>query len=178
MIQKLRKKLIIVLMAVVCLFMIGILLSLFITAKNDFERRSVNAFREPPAHSDTKPQGNPENIGMAIAVVRVDAQGSVTVSQNQIFYLTDDELKTIVATLSAQPDDTGLTAEYNLRFRRHVASDGSTLYFFSDTYVERNSLNSQILYSVIIGVGAIGLFLLVSILLSRWMVKPVERAWE
>jgi len=177
-IQKLRKKLIIVLMAVVCLFMIGILLSLFITAKNDFERRSVNAFREPPAHSDTMPQGNPENIGMAIAVVRVDAQGSVTVSQNQIFYVTDDELKTIVATLSAQPDDTGLTAEYNLRFRRHVASDGSTLYFFSDTYVERNSLNSQILYSVIIGVGAIGLFLLVSILLSRWMVKPVERAWE
>ena len=155
MIQKLRKKLIIVLMAVVCLFMIGILLSLFITAKNDFERRSVNAFREPPAHSDTKPQGNPENIGMAVAVARVDTQGNVTVSQNQIFYVTDDELKSIVTGLAAQTDDTGLTTEYNLRYRRRVSDDGTAIYFFSSSFLISIASSSSCSCLIVAGVSII-----------------------
>ena len=75
-------------------------------------------------------------------------------------------------------DDTGLTSQYDLRYHRRSNADGSQVYFFSDTIVERNSLNAQLLYSCVIGLGAIGLFFLVSMLLSRWMVKPVERAWE
>ena len=115
---------------------------------------------------------------MPIAVVSVSEDGAVTIAQNQIYYVTDDELKGIIADLSAVTEDSGLTSQYDLRYRRRTDSTGSTIYFFSDTYMERNSLNAQILYSAIIGVGAIGLFFLVSMLLSRWMVKPVEKAWE
>ncbi|NLI21657.1 MAG: HAMP domain-containing histidine kinase [Clostridiales bacterium] len=179
MIQKLRKKLILVLMAVVCLFLVGILVSLFVTSKTEFERRSVSSFREPPAPaSDDQNPGKPDMIDMPIATGKVSAQGDVTVTLNQIYYLTEDELKTIIASLDSQAEDTGFTSQYNLRYRRRTGDDGATVYFFSDTYMERNSLNAQILYSVIIGVGAIGLFFLVSMQLSRWMVRPVEQAWE
>ena len=46
--------------------------------------------------------------------------------------------------------------------------------------MERRALNAQLLYSGVIRrrVGAVGLFFLVSMLLSRWMVRPVEIAWE
>lgn len=187
MIQKLRKKLVVVLMAVVCLFLVGILISLFVTSKTEFERRSFNSFKEPPAHSeaivpdDTLPAAEPSDpnaIDVPIAIGRVDADGTVTVMKNQLYYVTEAELVTIIQGLTTQQADTGLASDYNLRYRRRVNDDGTTLYFFSDTYMERNSLSSQILYSVIIGVGAIGLFFIVSMLLSRWMVKPVERAWE
>ena len=179
MIRKLRKKMMIVLMAVVCLFLVGILVSLFITSKSEFERRSYSALREPPNRSeDGKAPPNPDKIDMPIAMGKVSADGTVTIAQNQIYYLTDAELIAIIQTLSAGSEDTGLTSSYDLRFRRHTNTDGSTLYFFSDTYMERNSLNAQLLYSCIIGLGAIGLFFLVSMLLSRWMVKPVEQAWE
>ncbi|MCE5343476.1 MAG: HAMP domain-containing histidine kinase [Eubacteriales bacterium] len=178
MIQKLRKKLIFVLMAVVCVFLIGILISLFVTSKNDYERRSLSSLREPPVYGDLKvPAGN-GNIDMPIAMGYVSADGVISITQNQLYYVTEEELTTIIQELSGQSEDTGITSAYNLRYRRHVNDDGSRMYFFSDTYVERNALNAQILYSVIIGLGAIGLFFIVSMLLSRWMVKPVERAWE
>ncbi len=189
MIRKLRKKLIFVLMAVVCLFLVGILLSMFISSKTNFEQRSFNAFRDPsgfradtPAQTDGVPDRNvPGDAGafdMPGALVRVGADGEVTVIQNQIYYVTADELKTIVAGLDSRTESGGLTSEYSLRYRRRTEDDGTRWYFFSDTYVERNSLNAQLLYSVVIGVGAIGLFFIVSMLLSRWMVRPVERAWE
>jgi signal transduction histidine kinase len=180
-IQKLRKKLIIVLMTVVCLFLVGILISLFVTSKTDFERRSLSSFHNPPAsRTDIKApeEDGSKSIDMPVALCRMDPDGTISVVQNQLYYVTEDELKTIIQNLSAQDEDTGITSEYNLRYRRTVGEDGATLYFFTDTYVERNSLSAQILYSVIIGVGAIGLFFIVSMLLSRWMVKPVERAWE
>lgn len=178
MIKKFRKKLILVLMSVVCLFLVGILISLFVTAKNEFERRSMDSLHEPPAHADFNSSHDLSNIGMATAIVRVDDLGNVTIAQNQIYYVTETALKTIVTSLASQGEDTGITAEYNLRYRRRISDDGSTVYFFTDTSVEQSSLSSQILYSVIIGLGAIGLFFIVSVLLSRWMVKPMERAWE
>lgn len=179
MILKLRKKLIIVLMAVVCLFLIGILVSLFITSKSEFERRSYSSFREPPNRAeDEKAPPDSQMIDMPIAMGKVSADGTINISQNQIYYVTNDELISMIQTLSASSEDNGLTSQYDLRFRRHTGTDGGTVYFFSDTYMERNALNAQVLYSCIIGLGAIGLFFLVSMLLSRWMVKPVEQAWE
>lgn len=178
MIQKLRKKLIVVLMTVVCLFLIGILVGLFVTSKTEFERRSFSSFREPPSHAEAVKPGNPDMIDMPIAIGKVDANGKVSVAQNQIYYLSEAELITILGNLSTSGQDSGLTSQYDLRYRSRVGEDGSVTYFFSDTLMERKSLNAQVLYSCIIGVGAIGLFFFVSMLLSRWMVKPVERAWE
>jgi two-component system sensor histidine kinase CiaH len=177
-IQKLRKKLIFVLMTVVCLFIIGTLISLFVTSKNNYERRSTNSLQEPPARSDMQNPMDMGDINMPIAIGYVDALGHVTIVQNQLYYVTEEELTAIIQEMTGDSEDTGITSAYNLRYRRHVNDDGSLDFFFTDTYAERNSLSSQIWYSVIIGVGAIGLFFIVCILLSRWMVKPVERAWE
>ena len=71
-----------------------------------------------------------------------------------------------------------MASDYGLRYRKYTQPDGSVLFSFSDTFIERDSLNSQIWSSVFIGIGALGLFFVASMLLSRWMVKPVERAWE
>jgi signal transduction histidine kinase len=178
-IRKLRKKLIVVLMAVVCLFLVGILTSLFITSKSEYERRSTSGFREPPPEESTaQPSSDPARIDMPVAIAQVDAAGTVTVSKNQIYYLTDADLIAIVGNLVGSAEDSGLTSQYDLRYRRRTGSDGAVLYFLTDTLMERRALNAQLLYSGVIGVGAVGLFFLVSMLLSRWMVRPVEIAWE
>jgi len=177
MIQKLRKKVIWVLMSVVFLFLVGILGTLFLTSKGDFERRSMNAFREPPVMEE-KENADPERINTPFATGAVDAQGNITIYNNQLYYVTEEELTAIIAELNTTEETYGQTSQYSLRFRRRAGEDGAMFYFFTDTLMERNALNAQILYSCIIGVGAIGLFFLVSVLLSRWMVHPVERAWE
>lgn len=178
MIRKLRKKLIWVLMAVVCLFMAGILISLFVTSKSDFERRSMSGFHEPPPTENATPPADPTRIDMPVAIARVDASGAVSINKNQIYYLTDDELVAIVQNLRAATEDAGLTSQYELRYRRRADDSGGALYFLTDTLLERRALNAQLLYSGVIGIGAVGLFFIVSMLLSRWMVRPVEAAWE
>jgi two-component system, OmpR family, sensor histidine kinase CiaH len=176
MIKKLRKKLIFVLMTILGLLLVAILASMLYSTRLNYERRSTNAF------SDSPPAANSFDrsvlLALPMASVKMDAAGNYTVTQNQINYVSDDELVEIAASLEAKADESGMVSDYSLRYRKYPQPDGTVIFAFSDTYIERDSLNNQVLFSVIIGVGALALFLVVSILLSRWMVKPVERAWE
>lgn len=181
MIKKLRKKLLVVLMCVVFLFVAFILLSMFISARSDFERRSLNSMQNRPPKPETVEDGasrrGREGAGVPTAVVLVTDEGEVTVIDNQIFYVTDEELTALALELQSSGSDFGRETSHELRYMRRTTEDG-TRYFFSDTYSERQALGSQILYSCVIGLLALLLFFAASLLLSRWMVKPVERAWE
>lgn len=176
MIRKLRKKLAIVLMAILSLLLVVILGSLFITARLNYERRSIKAFSDPPPAADTFDRS--VLLAMPVASVMLDPLGNYSVIQNQIHYVSDDELIEIASSLKGDAANSGLVSDYNLRYRQYTKSDGTVVFSFSDTFIERDSLKGQVLYSVIIGIGALALFFVVSLLLSRWMVKPVERAWE
>lgn len=176
MIRRLRKKLTIVLMTILSLLLVAVLVGMFFSSKVLFERRSSTAFNAPPPADDA----GDRQVFMAIpiATVTMDAFGNYAVLQNQIHYVTDDELIQIAKSLGGSSESIGTASKYDLRYRRYIKPDGTVSYSFSDTYIERDSLNGQIFSSIVIGLGALALFLVVSILLSRWMVKPVERAWE
>ena len=176
MIHKLRKKLTIVLMVILSLLLVAVLVGMFYSAKVVYERRSTKAFNDPPPASDTADRSY--FLAIPIAMVNMDASGNYTVTQNHIHYVTDEELIQIAQSLSNNPESMGTVSSYDFRYQRYVAPDGSASYSFTDTYIERDSLNAQIFSSVVIFVGALLLFLVVSILLSRWMVKPVEKAWD
>jgi two-component system, OmpR family, sensor histidine kinase CiaH len=163
-------------MVILSLLLIAILSGMFYSAKMVFERRSSRAFDAPPPVENTDDHST--FLAIPIAMVKVDVFGNYTVTQNQIHYVTDDELIQIAQSLRNSPDSIGTVSSYDFRYRRYISPDGSISYAFSDTYIERDSLNAQILSSTVIFVGALILFLVVSILLSRWMVKPVEKAWD
>lgn len=176
MIRKLRKKLIFVLMVFLSLLLVAVLVSLFFSAKVIYERRSDFAFNNPP------PVENESNksllMAMPIAGVTLDLSGQYTVTQNQIPYVSNEELIQIASSLKDGNLDFGFTSTYNLRYRKNIQPDGTINFKFTDTFIERDSLKGQILSSIAIGIGALALFFVVSLLLSRWMVKPVEHAWE
>jgi len=175
-IRKLRKKLIIVLMTILSLLLVAILVGMFLSAKGLYERRSSIDFTNPRLSEGIANR----SLLMAIpgATVTMDAQGNYSVTQNQIHYVSDDELISIAKALHTDSDSAGTTSDYDFRYWLSEKSDGSVIYNFIDTYIERDSLKAQLFSSVTIGIGAIALFIVVSLLLSRWMVKPVERAWE
>lgn len=176
MIHKLRKKLTIVLMVILSLLLVAVLVGMFYSSKVVYERRSIKAFNEPPPTSDAADRSY--FMAIPVAMVNMDAAGNYTVTQNQIHYVTDDELIRIAQSLRNNPESLGTVSSYDFRYRRYIAPDGSVSYSFTDTYIERDTLNAQIFSSIVIFVSAILLFLVVSILLSRWMVKPVEKAWD
>lgn len=176
MIRKLRKKLVIVLMAILSLLLVAILGSMFYSTRMNYERRSLSAFSDAPAATNSFDQS--VMMAMPVAFVTLDASGEYTVTQNQIHYVSDTELIQIASSLTDDSQDSDLVSSYNLRYRRYTQPDGTVVFSFSDTYIERDSLQSQVFFSIIIGLAALALFFVVSLLLSRWMVKPVERSWE
>ncbi|HPF87390.1 MAG TPA: HAMP domain-containing sensor histidine kinase [Candidatus Limiplasma sp.] len=178
MIRKLRKKLIIVLMIILSLLLVGILVSMLLSTRMNYERRSINAFNDVPSSSNSFDRT--VMMAMPVASITLDTSGNYSVTQNQIHYVSDEELIQIASSIAETDDEQslGIVSSYNLRYRRYEEPDGTVVFSFSDTYIERDSLNSQIFFSIIIGIGALALFFIVSLLLSRWMVKPVERSWE
>ncbi len=176
MIRRLRRKLMIVLMAILSMLLIAILSGLFFSSRLIYERRSINAFSDPPPAADSFDRS--VLMAMPVASVSLDKNGDYQVTQNQIHYVSDEELIEIAKSLLDADKGFGIASDYGLRYRKYTQPDGSVLFSFSDTFIERDSLNSQIWSSVFIGIGALGLFFVASMLLSRWMVKPVERAWE
>ena len=67
--------------------------------------------------------------------------------------------------------------EYNLRFCRLPTPMGERL-VFSDISSERATLDSLVRTCLLIGVLSFLAFLGLSLLLARWAVRPVERAWQ
>ncbi len=71
----------------------------------------------------------------------------------------------------------GKLDRYNLRFCRNAAPFGQTLVFV-DMSAEQATLYSLVQTSVIIGTLSFVAFLCISVLLAKWAVKPVDKAWK
>lgn len=178
MIRKLRKKLMTVLMCVMCTFLAVILISMLATTVNGYESHRRSAMNMPVQEwersEDDKREGRP---ALPVALVTVETDGSISIQRNELYYMEDEELIAVVRTLEETAESSGTASEYELRFMRHRRGD-RIFYFFTDTTLERQMLTTQLRFSAVVIALAIAVFLVVSYYLSRWMVKPVERVWE
>lgn len=109
-------------------------------------------------------------------IVRPDGGAYITSSQ---FYSLDDP-ETILAAVNAafdQEESEGLLEEYHLRYLRVATSDGWRMAFVDVSY-ESTTLRQTVWNTVTVGVAALVVFFLASILLSHWAVKPVAQSWQ
>ncbi|MBE5947586.1 MAG: HAMP domain-containing histidine kinase [Lachnospiraceae bacterium] len=94
------------------------------------------------------------------------------------FYdLSDDIfLQELIDITSASDEHIGTIDEYNLRYLRIDTPFGKNL-VFADMTSEINTVNSLIKSCLLIGFLSFLAFLVISLLLARWAVKPVDKAW-
>ncbi|MDD3409628.1 MAG: HAMP domain-containing sensor histidine kinase [Eubacteriales bacterium] len=166
MIHGLRRKLVTALMAVVCLFVAGILAAALLGLQSSYQHR----------FPDDRPRPERDNV-MPIAVVTLSRGGAVDVLDNRIAYLAESDLTGYVSELEQGDADDGVVGPDEVRYSRRSLDDGTVRYFFADTTLERAALRRQTLYSVLAGLGAVALFFGVSLLIARWITRPVEQAW-
>ena len=91
-----------------------------------------------------------------------------------------DDAKTI-SNLMQEVEDTGeekgTLKDQNLLYLRRDTGFG-TIYIFVDITEQVESLATLTTTCLLIGLGGVVVFFGISILLARWMVRPVERAWD
>ena len=153
MIKKLRFKFVLVNMSIATLLLAVILGLVFY-----FTRASLEA----------------ESIRMMQGI----AAGELAATGGGYYDLSDGAfLRDLVDTVFASPKRLGVIEEYGLRYYRSDLPVSQCL-VFSDMSSEKATLESLTRTCILIGGLGFLLFLGVSILLSRWAVRPVERAWK
>ncbi len=111
----------------------------------------------------------------------VDASGAVTWEDRAQFLLGDSstaDLTSAAQAAAADPGESGVLADAQLRWKKRATEDGGWLIAFADTSQERTSFLELLKNSLILGALTLLVFFGASILLARWAVKPVETAWN
>lgn len=103
----------------------------------------------------------------------------IHVMSNQTSYDLSDPalLENLLKQATTSNDSFGTIKEYALRFYRANTPLGEQI-FFTDISSEINTMEHLLQLCIAIGIGAFFIFLIISWLLARWAIHPVEEAWK
>lgn len=133
----------------------------------------VSVEKTPPGqHGGRKP-----TTSAPCFVIRQDPRGGLTANGSALYDLSDEDLEEILEDAVEIGTSVGVLEEWSLRFME-IEEGPVTGYAFIDISGERQTLNNLVVTCLVIGgISLIGLFF-ISLLLAKWAVRPVERAWE
>ena len=179
MIRRLRLKFVCVNMLIVTVMMAAIFSMVYHFTQEDLETQSVSMLQSVAAtpFRANRPGDPPEWVQLPFFVLDLDQAGNVT-SAVGYFDLTDeDDLQTLVYEANSAGGRVGVLPAYGLRYCRSVTPHGERI-AFADMSSERATLANLMKSCLLIGALCFAAFLLISWLLARWAVKPVETAWQ
>ena len=182
MLKKLRLKFVIINMTIVTAMLCVIFGLIYHSTRLDLEEENLNMMRSiasfPALDRPGRPDQPPEEVRLPYFTLQIGADGAVSAFGGGYYDLSDTEfLQDLADEVRGTPGDTGVLEAYNLRFCRLPTPMGERL-VFSDISSEQATLNGLVRTFLLIGLLSFLAFLGLSLLLARWAVRPVERAWQ
>lgn len=180
MLKKLRLKFVCITMVLV-LVMLGTIFALVVHFTAESLESESMALLQRVAGEPYTPNAPNETVGevrLPYFTLQIDRYGNLVVAGETYYDLTDTAFLTeLLEHVISAGSESGVIAEYSLRY--YVLTTYTAQYMvFADMSSEIATLNSLKETCALIG-GACFLVLLgISLLLARWAVKPVERAWN
>ena len=174
MIRSLRRKFIAMTMAIFTALLCVIFGLVIHFTGQTLQADSIRALRQ--AAQESIQPGIPGQLRQPCFLVRV-TPWSQSIQNTGGFDLSDSQMLTdIMSQAAASETELGVLEEYDLRFYR-LQRPGELTLVFMDISGEKATLRNLTLTCAGIGMLSAALFWGVSILLARWAVRPVERAW-
>ena len=181
MIKKLRIKFVCIVMAIAMLMVGGILGVVIHFTGTSMEMQSVSMMRTIAAAPFQqgnlgKPAG--DEVRLPFFAVQISSRGELITAGGGYFDLSDREYLQQIVNLALSADqESGELKEYDLRYLKSISPMGLSI-VFADTATEAATIRSMVYSCLFIFVAAMLVFLGISILLSRWAIKPVAKAWD
>ena len=183
MLKRLKIKFVIVVMSIVTVLFAAIFgLVMHLTVQN-MERESVQmmramAFRPPSAPKMNRPGDMPDNIRLPFFTVRISDDGEINAAGGSYYDLVDESTLTkLVDIVSSSKKDIDIITDYDLRYMK-IEEGPDKVIVFADVSSEKAMLKGLIRNSLIIGFLGYMVFFLISLLLAKWVTKPVEKTWN
>lgn len=181
MIRKLRLKFVLVNMSIVSVMLLLILGLQYRFTARSMQRESEQILRtmtmtpREPGRPDR--WENDEHLRLPFFTIKTDKDGNILEAQGGFYDLSDQKmLQELYVLVINSETDMGTIEEYSLKYMRNRSPMG-TVIAFADVSSEKAAMRSMMKGSVGIGIAAFFGFLLISILLARWAVSPVEKAF-
>lgn len=180
MIKRLRFKFVLINMSIVTLMLVIILgLVLYFTSAK-LESESIQMMQNIAVQPFQlgRPDELDEDVRLPFFTLQVSPYGELVAAGGGYYDLSDSAfLDSLIQKAFSSPRQLGVIEEYNLRYYRSETPMNRCL-VFADISSERSTLDGLMRTCLLIGVLSFLLFLWGSILLSKWAVRPVERAWR
>ena len=179
MIRKLRVKLVCILMALLTV-MLGVTFGLVLHfTQQSLEAESLRTLEALANNWQTASSpGLDDGTRVPYFALEINARGEIITTRGGYFDLSDREkLQKLIDIAVNSEDDIGEVPDYGLRFYR-VVTRTSWRVVFADTSAETTTLHSLISTLAIASAAALAVFFVMSLLLARWLVRPVARAWD
>lgn len=176
MIRHLRWKVVATNMLLISLVLLAVFAAVVLISRANY-RESVQQQLYQALESRDYGSRQPGAEGIPCFVAEVYASGMARVAGNSYYDLSDQsQLAAIVTEALAQEEDTGLLADFHLRYLRKTGYT-STLIAFTDTTLESTTMRSMAAVCSLAGSAALLVLFLCSYLLSGVVTRPVGAAW-
>lgn len=111
-----------------------------------------------------------------VMCVILSDDGSIEVMRNDIFFIENEDADTLVEAAENKGGSKGVLDDYKIRFMKKTLDSGETVMAFADISTSMSLLSNQLKKSLWISLAVTVVMFVVSLFISRWAVKPVERA--
>lgn len=183
MLKKLRIKFVCIMMVIVTAMLaviFGLVLHFMQTSLEENSIQMLRNIANDPLHSvgPGKPNEPPKEMRLPYFILEIGPDGKLISTGGDYYDLSDEDfLNEIMDTALSSSEHTGIIEKYNLRFFRAVTPVAQRL-VFADMSSEIATMNSLMKTCALIGAISFLAFLLLSVFLAYWAVKPVDKAWK
>lgn len=189
MLNKLKKKFVLINMLFVSVILIvafcAILLSTYYRIEENSTRAleqhiNKNALFEPPVKKIGEPRENVNKmppVNSVVFAVKLDENNEIKELIGQNIEISNDILKSIVASCLDKGNESGVLWDTSLRYLiKNVEADKEIIFY--DLTDDLSTMLHLIKNCLIVGVISLFAFLIISIYLAKWALKPVEASWD
>ena len=178
MIKRLKGKFIFINMVIVTLMICVILGLVYHIMKRNIEADSIIMMQNIAGRPDRRdvPSKPEQAVSLPYFTIEVGPDGEAATGG---YYDLSDEafIDDLVGEVMERKKPFGMIEAYNLRYY-HMPAPGRQRFVFVDASNELATLKNLMRICFLIGGLSFLVFLWISILLSRWVVKPIELAWK
>ena len=175
MIKKLRVKFIAVIMVIVTLMLLVVFGFVLRSAQSSFDKEALETLQE--YGKDPGRPGHKPGRHMPVFVLEIDPEGKLIASGGEYFDLSEEEMREIYQAALEDGKKTGMLMPWELRYHRNDGL-GQVSYVFMDISAQKHMMDDLITTCCLVFAAAMCVFFLISLWLSKWIVRPVEEAWD
>lgn len=167
-------------MTIVVAMLMSIFLTVYHFTKADLTKQSQDMLQQLTESVERSAfLGRPgRDVGLPYFILRIHVTGDMFYVGNSSYDMSDDAfLQGLIQKVYSSGRWSGELPEYDLIYNT-VSGMGTQTLIFLDVSSHANTLATLLQSCALIGGGALLVFLLISILLAKWAVKPVQTAWD